>query len=79
MFEHYPLISRQTFLHSQLIYSGFSMLILSVSLVSNRSDWLSFILTPLLGGISFLSFVGVLFTSIYHRFLHKFHLDNEGD
>lgn len=26
-------------------------------------------------GVSFLTFCGVLFTPIYHRFMHKFHLD----
>jgi hypothetical protein len=29
----------------------------------------------LFSGVSFLTFVGVLFAPIYHRFLHKFHLD----
>jgi hypothetical protein len=28
----------------------------------------------LFSGVAFLSFVGVLFAPIYHRFLHKFHL-----
>ena len=32
----------------------------------------------LFSGISFLTFVGVLFAPVYHRFLHKFHLDIEG-
>ena len=32
----------------------------------------------LFSGISFLTFVGVLFAPAYHRFLHKFHLDIEG-
>jgi len=39
-------------------------------------------LYALFSGISFLSFVAVLFTPIYHRFLHKFHLnleDNESE
>lgn len=31
-------------------------------------------LYALFSGISFLTFVAVLFTPIYHRFLHKFHL-----
>ena len=26
-------------------------------------------------GVSFLTFCGVLFTPIYHRFMHQFHLD----
>lgn len=29
----------------------------------------------LFSGVAFLTFVGVLFAPIYHRFLHKFHLD----
>jgi hypothetical protein len=32
----------------------------------------------LFSGISFLTFVGVLFAPVYHRFLHKFHLDADG-
>ena len=31
----------------------------------------------LFSGISFLTFVGVLFAPLYHRFLHKLHLDIE--
>jgi hypothetical protein len=31
----------------------------------------------LFSGISFISFVGVLFAPLYHRFLHKLHLDIE--
>ena len=31
----------------------------------------------LFSGIAFLTFVGVLFAPLYHRFLHKFHLDIE--
>jgi hypothetical protein len=26
-------------------------------------------------GVAFLTFCGVLFTPVYHRFIHKFHLD----
>jgi hypothetical protein len=33
----------------------------------------------LFSGISFLTFVAVLFAPIYHRFLHKLHLNVEGD
>lgn len=33
----------------------------------------------LFSGISFLTFVAVLFAPIYHRFLHKLHLNIEGD
>lgn len=33
----------------------------------------------LFSGISFLTFVAVLFAPLYHRFLHKFHLSGEDD
>ncbi len=33
----------------------------------------------LFSGISFLTFVAVLFAPIYHRFLHKLHLNIEGN
>jgi hypothetical protein len=31
----------------------------------------------LFSGISFITFIGVLFAPVYHRFLHKLHLDIE--
>jgi hypothetical protein len=31
----------------------------------------------LFSGISFITFTGVLFAPVYHRFLHKLHLDIE--
>lgn len=34
-------------------------------------------LYALFSGISFITFVGVLFAPVYHRFLHKLHLDIE--
>jgi hypothetical protein len=33
----------------------------------------------LFSGVAFLTFVGVLFTPVYHRFLHKFHLNLGSD
>ena len=32
----------------------------------------------LFSGVAFLTFVAVLFSPLYHRFMHKFHLDIEG-
>jgi hypothetical protein len=32
-------------------------------------------LYAIFSGVAFLTFVGVLFAPVYHRFLHKFHLD----
>jgi|OpeIllAssembly_1097287.scaffolds.fasta_scaffold27925_3 hypothetical protein len=34
-------------------------------------------LYALLSGVAFLTFAAVLFAPLYHRFLHKFHLDIE--
>ena len=33
----------------------------------------------LFSGVAFLTFAGVLFTPVYHRFMHKFHLNIEDD
>lgn len=33
----------------------------------------------LFSGVAFLTFVAVLFTPLYHRFLHKFHINIEDD
>jgi hypothetical protein len=33
----------------------------------------------LFSGVAFLTFAGVLFAPIYHRFLHRFHLDIDND
>ena len=33
----------------------------------------------LFSGVAFLTFAGVLFAPVYHRFLHKLHLDIEDD
>ncbi len=33
-------------------------------------------LYALFSGVAFLTFIGVLFAPVYHRFLHKFHLDS---
>lgn len=33
----------------------------------------------LYSGVAFLTFVAVLFAPVYHRFLHRFHLDTEGE
>ena len=32
----------------------------------------------LFSGVAFLTFIGVLFAPVYHRFLHKFHLNIDG-
>ena len=112
-FEHHkkPLLSRSEFLRRQVRYTGFSLIILVVSLglgttgyhVFGGLAWIdsflnaSMILTgmgpvdhlettagklfsslyALFSGISFLTFVGVLFAPVYRRFLHKLHIDME--
>ena len=115
MLEHHrkPLLSRREFLHCQLRYCFFSLLILFFSIGLGTAGyhywgnlaWIdsflnaAMILTgmgpvdhldtnagklfaafyALFSGISFLTFVAVLFAPIYHRFLHKFHLSIEND
>ncbi len=112
-FEHHrkPLLSRKDFVRRQLRYTGFSLIILFVSLsagtvgyrVFGDLSWIdaflnaSMILTgmgpvdhvntqggkvfaavyALFSGIAFLTFAGVLFAPVYHRFLHKLHVDIE--
>ncbi len=109
--EHHkkPLLSRKQFFKRQLMYTGFSLIILGGSIgigvagyhYTGNLPWLdsflnaSMILTgmgpvdkmnttagklfasfyALFSGISFLSFIAVLATPVYHRFLHKLHLD----
>jgi hypothetical protein len=115
MFEHHkkPLLSRKEFIHRQLRYTGFSLIVLIFSIGLGTAGyhfwgqlaWVdsflnaSMILTgmgpvdhlntyagklfaafyALFSGISFLTFVAVLFAPIYHRFLHRLHLNIEGD
>ncbi|TAL78670.1 MAG: hypothetical protein EPN88_02110 [Bacteroidetes bacterium] len=115
MFEHHkkPLLSRKEFIHRQLRYTGFSLIVLIFSIGIGTGGyhfwgqlaWVdaflnaSMILTgmgpvdhlnttagklfaafyALFSGISFLTFVAVLFAPIYHRFLHRLHLNIEGD
>lgn len=115
MFEHHkkPLLNRKEFIHRQLRYTGFSLIVLIFSIGIGTAGyhfwgqlaWVdsflnaSMILTgmgpvdhlntyagklfaafyALFSGISFLTFVAVLFAPIYHRFLHKLHLNIEGD
>jgi hypothetical protein len=113
MLEHYrkPLRPRKEFLHRQVQYLGFAMIILLISIgigtvgyhALGTLKWIdaflnaSMILTgmgpvdrmetdggkmfsalyALFSGIAFLTFAGVLFAPLYHRFLHKLHLDIE--
>ena len=115
MFEHHrrPILSRKEFIHRQLRYTGFSLVVLIFSIGIGTGgyhfwgelSWIdaflnaSMILTgmgpvdhlntyagklfaafyALFSGISFLTFVAVLFAPIYHRFLHRLHLNIEGD
>jgi len=112
-FEHHkkPLLPRRYFIRRQLRYTGFSLIILAVSLGMGTAGYhifaglpwtdsflnASMILTgmgpvdrmeseagklfasfyALYSGIAFLTLAGVLFAPVYHRFLHKLHLDME--
>ena len=59
--------------NASMILSGMGPVV-TINTVSGK--WFSSFYA-LFSGISFITFVGVLFAPVYHRFLHKFHLDIE--
>jgi hypothetical protein len=111
--EHHkkPLLPRKAFIHRQIRYAAFALLILIFSSGVGTAGyhyfgglpWLDAFLNAsmilagmgpvdhletnsgklfaafyaLFSGISFITFAGVLFAPVYHRFLHKMHLDIE--
>jgi hypothetical protein len=64
-----------SFLNASMILTGMGPV--DHLMTSNGKVFAAFY--ALFSGISFLTFVAVLFAPIYHRFLHKLHLDIEGD
>ncbi len=68
-----PLID--AFLNASMILTGMG----PVDHLNTTSGKLFASFYALFSGISFLSFVAVLFAPIYHRFLHKLHLNIEED
>ena len=63
-----------SFLNASMILTGMG----PVDHIQSNAGKIFSALYALFSGISFLTFVAVLFTPAYHRFLHKFHL-NLGD
>jgi hypothetical protein len=64
-----------SFLNASMILTGMG----PVDHLNKESGKLFAAFYALFSGISFLTFVAVLFAPIYHRFLHKLHLDIEKD
>ena len=62
-----------SFLNASMILTGMG----PVDKMETQSGKIFSAFYALFSGISFLTFVGVLFAPVYHRFLHKFHLDIE--
>jgi hypothetical protein len=62
-----------SFLNASMILTGMG----PVDHLNSNSGKIFSALYALFSGISFLTFVAVLFTPAYHRFLHKFHLTIE--
>jgi hypothetical protein len=54
-----------------------SMILTGMGPVETQAGKIFSAFYALFSGISFLTFVGVLFAPVYHRFLHKFHLEIE--
>ena len=63
------------FLNASMILTGMG----PVDHLETQGGKLFAALYALFSGIAFLTFAGVLFAPVYHRFLHKLHLDIEMD
>jgi hypothetical protein len=63
------------FLNSSMILTGMG----PVDHLDTNGGKLFAAFYALFSGISFLTFAAILFAPIYHRFLHKFHLNIESD
>jgi hypothetical protein len=61
------------FLNASMILAGMG----PVDHLDTNAGKLFAALYALFSGISFITFTGVLFAPVYHRFLHKLHLDIE--
>jgi hypothetical protein len=64
-----------SFLNASMILTGMG----PVDHITTEGGKLFSAIYALFSGISFLTFVAVLVTPLYHRFLHKFHLKIEDD
>ena len=64
-----------SFLNASMILTGMG----PVDHLDTNSGKLFAASYALFSGVAFLTFVGVLFAPIYHRFLHRFHLNLDDD
>lgn len=64
-----------SFLNASMILTGMG----PVDHLDTASGKLFASFYALFSGVAFLTFIGVLFAPIYHRFLHRFHLDEGKD
>jgi hypothetical protein len=64
-----------SFLNASMILTGMG----PVDHLNTSAGKIFSALYALFSGVAFLTFVAVLFTPIYHRFLHRFHLNLEDD
>ena len=64
-----------SFLNASMILTGMG----PVDHLDTNSGKLFAAFYALFSGVAFLTFVGVLFAPIYHRFLHRFHLEMDDD
>lgn len=72
-FGRLPLID--SFLNASMILTGMG----PVDHMDTSGGKLFASFYALFSGIAFLTFAAVLFTPVYHRFLHKFHINLEED
>jgi hypothetical protein len=63
-----------SFLNASMILTGMG----PVDHLNTSAGKIFSALYALFSGVSFLTFVAILFAPVYHRFLHKFHLDLGG-
>jgi hypothetical protein len=63
------------FLNASMILAGMG----PVNELRTEAGKLFATLYALFSGVAFITIVGVLFAPIFHRFLHKFHLEMEDD
>lgn len=63
------------FLNASMILTGMG----PVDHLDTSAGKLFAALYALFSGVAFLTFIGVLFAPVYHRFLHRFHMDGEED
>jgi len=62
------------FLNSAMIVGGMG----PVDVLNNQSAKVFAGIYAILSGVIFLSVFGLLFVPVFHRFLHRFHLDTDG-